>query len=303
MSFAAFGSRLLVSIAVTALMACASPADSGSTDTTSDACAPDCSGKACGPDGCGGSCGTCADGTGCNAAGQCTQPEDASPTDTCTQTCEEAGFECGEACGLPCGVCQGTQVSCVEGHCVCAPVCSLDLCAEPDGCDGTCPPCPSDENCADCVLRLSVSEVDEGTGDQIRGATLTLHYMPPDEAPHPRTADLHFVVEGPVRLLELTPGPSLEDAGKALHRDADTGKPWRELGDGIIQVLVLSTDNTDRMGPGLWLTMRFVFGPEAYDDPLPLVVRVVERAETFAPPDADLVLMSGGYDAPVAVWP
>jgi hypothetical protein len=93
-------------------------------------CTPNCAGKECGDDGCGLSCGQCVQGSPFCVDGVCAD---------CMPDC--VGKLCGDdLCGGTCGICfQGWP--CVEGMCVCAPLCDAVTCEGPDGCGGTCPPC------------------------------------------------------------------------------------------------------------------------------------------------------------------
>lgn len=222
--------------------------------------------------------------------------------DACTDTCESAGWVCGSVCGIACGAC-GAQEACEDGACVCAPSCPKASCGQADSCGGTCPACDTLTNCQDCPLQLTLFDIETGADGVRRGATVALDYLAPEHAPRPRTADLQFVISGPVRLLAVEPGDALVLAGKGLYQDADTGKPWVERDDDVVQVVVLSVANTNRIEPGRLLTIQWLFGPEAFGDPAPVVISVVARSETFAPPDADAYLGVGGYDAPIVLWP
>ncbi len=226
----------------------------------------------------------------------------ATPADVCTQTCESEGWVCGSVCGSACGECPESE-RCEEGECLCAPVCPESACGLSDECGGLCPACDTLANCEDCPLLLTLVDIETGEDGVNRGASIELHYIAGESVPRPRTADLHFIISGPARLLEIVPGDTLTTAGKGLYRDADSGKPWVEREGDLVQVVILSTDSTDRIEPGHVLTLRWLFGPEAFSDPAPVVVRLVKRSETFAPPDADAYLAAGGYDAPVVLWP
>jgi hypothetical protein len=93
-------------------------------------CTPNCAGKECGDDGCGLSCGQCTQETPFCVDGVCAD---------CIPDC--VGKLCGDdLCGGSCGLCvQGGP--CIEGLCICQPLCDEATCGGPDGCAGTCPPC------------------------------------------------------------------------------------------------------------------------------------------------------------------
>ena len=267
-------------------------------------CVPDCAGRECGPDGCGGACGACGDLLACGPLGQCVEPEVDPPG--CTETCGEAGFECGEVCGVSCGTCIDPETACVDGQCLCSPVCAAQLCEQPDGCGQLCGPCARAESCADCVIRLEVIEA-VAVDDQTREVTVALDYAPGPAAALPTTADLRFEVRGPAQLLAVGLAPAVLDANKTLATDPDTGKPFRVLDEDVHQVLLLSATNTTPIAAGRWLLLRFQLGPESAADAAgwtaePAVIRMVQREETFAPPPADTALWAGGYTDPVVVW-
>ena len=259
-------------------------------------CVPDCTQVECGDDGCGGSCGGCASGRVCTEDGICVpNPED------CDETCESLDMVCGEHCGEVCGSCEGEQVVCEHGACVCQPACDVAVCEQDDGCEGVCPPCPSDVSCADCPMVLTEVERELG-GEALVSVTLALDFLPPEGAAEPGMADIRLRATGHGRLDAVALGEALMAADKELYVDAMTGKPFRELADGTIQLLILSTTDTQTIGVGRWLFLKFVFPPS--DDPeWPAVYSLVKREQTLAPPLADQVLWGAELDQPVVVWP
>ena len=266
-------------------------------------CTPACSERACGDDGCGGVCGDCDGGQSCNSNGQCvddTEPEG------CALTCAEAGYECGEHCGELCGDCAGAQEECVDHTCLCVPACDAATCLKPDGCGEACGPCGNAVNCTTCALQLSVVD-QQVTDGLLTEVTLALDYLPAEGQPLPSMADIRLSVSGPVRLKQVGLSEAVMAAGKELYVSPDTGKPFQVMADGVHQLLLFSTGNTNVITPGRWLLLRFAFGPvsaaeAAHWATSPAVIALVSREEILAPPGADSTLWGGGYDGPVVVW-
>ncbi len=301
------------------LMACASgssgapegAADSGaeelsSTDASTDAkpdvdttpaCVPDCADRECGSDGCDGSCGGCASGRVCSDEALCVpDPED------CSETCESLGLECGEHCGEDCGSCDEAQSACVAGVCTCQPECPLTACGADDGCGALCLPCPQDVSCEDCPLKLSVVEHEVSNG-RVVGVTVALDFLPSANAELPGMADLRLTLGGNAKITGVALGEALLAADKELFVNANSGKPYRVLADGSVQLLVLATDNSTRIGSGRWLFLKLANPPSAGGDFAPFSVALVEREQILAPPLADQVLWGAGIGEPVVVWP
>ena len=268
------------------------------------ACVPDCAGRTCGSDGCGGLCGTCAPSLVCGVEGTCAEPD--SPTPGCDQTCAEAGVQCGPHCGEDCGACTAALDACVEGKCVCQPVCSAALCEQPGGCGADCGPCAITQSCSDCVLKLQV--VDQVAKDGVLSeVTLALDFTPPDGSALPTMVDLQLRATGPAELKSLGLAPALTDAKKVLFSDPDTGRPFQKLDDDVYRILVFSTSNTNTIAVGRWLLLKFKIGPKTAAEAAtwalePAVIRILQREETFAPAPADATLWAGGYSDPVVVW-
>jgi hypothetical protein len=239
----------------------------------------------------------CSPGETCLPDGLCAP----APDPTCTPTCDEAGWVCGERCGRACGTCDEGQ-HCAEGACVCTPSCAVETCEQANGCGGQCGPCPSEVGCADCALRLSVVEVERQAGAN-RFVTVALDYAPPDGAPRPGIADLRLKVQGDAELLEVALGAQLLAAHKTLFADPETGRAFRALPDDVVQLLVLSTENTTLIDAGRWLFLRFRVGPAFGDATGPAIISLVPRAEILAPPPADQVLWGADLGVPVVVWP
>lgn len=260
-------------------------------------CVPACEDRECGPDGCGGSCGGCASGRICSADAVCVpDPQD------CDQTCASLGMVCGQHCGEDCGACP-TGEHCVVGACECAPHCPVSACGAEDGCGGVCPACPQDVSCEGCPLMLSVVER-ERVDDQLVSVTLALDFLPPaEDAPLPGMADLRLRVEGEARLAGVALGEALMQADKQLFVDAVSGKPYRRLADGTLQLLALSTKNSARVGAGRWLFLRFVVPTGEGAAPAPFAVALVKREQILAPPEADQLLWGTALDGPVVIWP
>lgn len=276
-------------IAAGLLPACAEE----STDTSAEStCVPECIGRVCGDDGCGGICGSCTAAQECSPEGLCAARA-ADPA--CAETCSDLGYSCGDHCGEACGTC-GAGEACLEGSCVCQPVCPLAGCGADDGCGSKCVRCPSEASCTDCVLKLSLQEI--RVEDGMRFAKVALHYTPAEGVAFPRIADIRVAVEGVATLTGLEIGPPLLDAGKTLHSDPETGRPYAELPDNVLQVLIMSLTNQNVIRGGLWVVYEF-----RLDDDQPASFRLVTREETLAPLEADTQLWGAALGGHVAVWP
>ncbi|MFT7582795.1 MAG: hypothetical protein ACI9MR_004478, partial [Myxococcota bacterium] len=271
---------------------CTESADS----TETPPCTPACDARLCGDDGCGASCGSCDGVDICSADGQCNAGDS-----SCDKSCADLGLTCGTHCGQSCGDC-GVDETCTDGACVCAADCVGKTCGDDDGCGGSCTPCETDENCDSCALRLHVVER-QVTDGVLRSVTIALDFQPPADTPLPGVADIRFRIDGPATLERVGTGQALIDAAKTPHADPVTGKPYRELADGAYQVLVLSTANANDIGTGRWLIFRLLMGRDGQAARLPVSISLLDREAILAPPGADQVLWSGGYSAPVVIWP
>lgn len=269
-------------------------------DTSAPTCTPECGTRTCGSDGCGAVCGVCEADATCSAAGACVH----GAPDDCTKSCTELGFTCGDHCGNSCGTCTGAQESCVDNKCACQPSCSVETCEQADGCDGKCPACPRDVSCTDCPLALSVvdREIVEG---RVRSVTVALDFAPKMATALPGMADLRLRVEGNAELVEVAIGESLITSEKGFYMDPETGRAYRELPDGTLQLLVMSTNNTRDIPAGRWLFLKFRFAPSfgAETSVTPLVLALVEREEIFAPAAADAALWGSHFGASLVIWP
>lgn len=146
-------------------------------------------------------------------------------------------------------------------------------------------------------MRLSVVE----RAGQI--VTLALDYAPPDSAPRPSIADLRIAVGGEAELLEVAAGEALLTAEKDLFTDPESGRPFRTLPDGLVQLLIISTQNTRPIEAGRWLFLRFRVGPAFGEASGPGIFSLVPRQQIFAPLPADEVLWGSDLGQPVVVWP
>jgi hypothetical protein len=191
---------------------------------------------------------------------------------------------------------------------VCLPKCSAATCGLDDGCGGTCPSCNTATTCTDCPLKLEVvdKKLTVGSNPRVETVTVALDFQPPVGSPLPAMADLRFRVKGPAELVEVALGESLLAAEKGFYTDAETGRPYRTLADGNLQMLVISTANTKTISGGRWLFLTFRLVPPPAGTTLgelPLEVSLVERSEILAPAQADAVLWGSTYGAPIVVWP
>ena len=295
-------------------------------DLVSIDCAPTCAERDCGTDGCGGTCGTCAPDETCSVGGGCTaaagsgaapggslpgagngagsegdnvaEPE---PPD-CSQGCADLGWQCGEHCGEDCGTCSGPQEGCVDGSCVCQPACAGKSCVDPDGCGGTCGPCPRDVSCTDCALRLSVVEREESDG-LLRSVTLAVDYEPEPGTPMPAIVALRLKIDGPARLDRVGLGEVALEAGKKLVVDPRSGRPYRVHDDGVVELMVLSPGSTRRIEAGRWIFLKLTISGDGAAASGPVLVRLLPTGEVFAPPAADEALFGVELDSPVVIRP
>jgi hypothetical protein len=241
-------------------------------------------------------CGGCASGEVCSEAGACV------PADSeCAKTCEEAGLQCGDHCGVDCGSCEAGSL-CDAGQCSCQPSCVGASCGEPNGCGGSCEPCPVDQNCTDCLLRIHVVDR-QFTDGRLSDVTVAVDYNPPAEAILPGIADLRLRIEGPATVARVGLAQRLVDRGKNLRVDGLTGRAWSTTSDGAVQLLVLSPNAGGTIDAGRLAVVRLTVGTPQVPAQMPVIISIVERTQTFAPKTADQVLWSGGYGTPISVWP
>ena len=229
------------------------------------------------------------------------EPDPAACVPDCT-----AGPCADDGCGATCGPCDAAAED------ACLPTCSPQTCALDDGCGGTCGPCASAQSCASCVLRLSaVDELPLAAG--VSEVTLALDYAPPAGVSLPALADLRLLVTGPAHVEAVGLGPAATAADKELFTDPKTGRPFRLLpapegaAGQVVQVLVFSPTSMVPMDGGRVLALKVRVGDASPSDPppgsVPATFQIVEREQTFAPPEADTILWGGGYGAPVVIWP
>ncbi len=241
-------------------------------------------------------CGACADGEVCGADGKC------APFDpTCLDTCDSLGAACGDVCGQTCGACiEGAM--CREGACVCQPTCLEKTCGAPDGCGGTCDPCPADENCPDCILRAHVIKrtYDGGRLDRV---TIAVDYNPAEGAELPGIADLRFDLSGPAKVVRTGIAKRLHERGKTLHRDGLTGEAWTMLGEEKLQLLLLSQTGKEKLDAGRLALVELQVGSEEEPALVPVVISLIEREQIFAPKAADEALWTSSIGDPISVWP
>lgn len=240
-------------------------------------------------------CGACPDGEVCDSEGLC------APFVTCTDTCDSLGAVCGEVCGEVCGACVPGAV-CRDGFCQCQATCLQKTCGATDGCGGLCEPCPSDESCSDCILRVHVLSrtYDEGRLDTV---TIAVDYNPPEGAELPGIADLRFDLTGPAKVLRAGIAKRLLDRGKTLHRDALTGEAWTQLGEERLQLLLLSKSGKETLDAGRLAVLRLQIGSAEEPALVPVVLSLVEREQIFAPQAADEALWGGSLGSPISIWP
>ena len=156
-------------------------------------------------------------------------------------------------------------------------------------------------NCYFCALQLTVSEVEGDTN--LAYATLVLDFAPPENAPLPTMADLRLEVSEEAQLLSVTPGAVIAEAEKQLSVDASTGESYFQPAPGVLQFVIMSSANSNTIGPGRWLELRFRLGGAFTPAQMPLVFVLQDREQTFAPPLADAALWGDTLDTPLSIWP
>lgn len=154
--------------------------------------------------------------------------------------------------------------------------------------------CRAALSCTDCPLSLRVVGRTVASG-RIVGLRLSVDFAP-GEMPLPRLLDLRLRASRPVQLDRVERGPALESSGKELVLDDATGRPWTERRDGTFQFLALQAANTESIGAGRVLELRF-----SLNEPGPVEFWLQRREQTFAPPESDAALQASGYDAALVV--
>jgi hypothetical protein len=226
-------------------------------------CTPVCDKSRCGANNCGGSC-ACGAGEACDASFACV------PEAACRDTCETAGAECGTICGHSCGACEEPS-GCIEGRCV------------------------ETESCAECPLVLTLKEIalEDGALERV---VIAVHYNPRAGDPRARMMELFIGTSPPMVLRSLEEGPALDEAGKSLATNGDTGNPWTELARGEYRLVALSAGNTSDFAVGVMMTLTFT-------TPASLLGTAVSfsilRKSQLAPESADMLLQLSPYDTPV----
>lgn len=135
----------------------------------------------------------------------------------------------------------------------------------------------------------------------LHSVVLALDFNIGESPAMPTLADLRLRVTGPALLEQVGLGEAALAAEKTLTRSPSTGRPYQDLGDDVLQFLLMSSGNTNAIGSGRWLFFKFIIGDTAREGPVQ--VAVVKREQTFAPPAADSLLWSQDYDTPVVIWP
>ncbi|MFT5434061.1 MAG: hypothetical protein ACI9OJ_004774 [Myxococcota bacterium] len=183
----------------------------------------------------------------------------------------------------------------------CLPSCSIDRCAELDGCGNSCPPCPNLANCESCALRLEATTVDAA----LQTATLTLSYEPEADGPTAELADLRFRLTGPATLLTADVAPAVTDSGKEIPKDRQTGEVFTVLPDGTVRILFLSTAELSPIPSGLWLTLTLRLGLpfESWDTPVTVALTRHQNDPILTPPPAEQLTQHPETTAPLALWP
>lgn len=255
------------------------PGRSGNTVAQAQ-CSPSCATNTCGDDGCGGTC-ACDSDYACNAARECVG------TTTCTDTCESTGFTCGEVCGELCGsdgACADTGDVCAWNQCYTPPVAS---------------------SCEGCSLQLKVLAYSLDTDTDTLSATLAIDYTPAASEPNPRVLDVRLYANAPFVASAVRPGDALQNAGKELYTNPQTGNPWKNRGDGSKQMLVVSFTNTNRIQAGRILELDLSLDASQFDSSMApyyyLPLKLLKREQTFAPLEADNAIQSTEFDTPVVV--
>ena len=104
-----------------------------------------------------------------------------------------------------------------------------------------------------------------------------LHYARDPARPGPRMMELHLRVTGDLAYLHAERLAAAEAAGKDL-----TVQP---RDDGTLRVLLFTTTNVNRLGPGPLARLWFARGAGT--------VTLLEQSPIFAPPEADLGVTLG----------
>lgn len=149
-------------------------------------------------------------------------------------------------------------------------------------------------------MRLSVLEQDTADG-RLQSVTVGLEFRPGESDALPTMADIHLRVNGPTMLTRVGLGEAALEAEKELVADPRTGLPYQTLGDEVHRFVLMSTQNTSRLGAGRWLLFEFLVGDTETEGPIQ--IGLVEREQTLAPTRADALLWNAGIDAPIVIWP
>ncbi len=207
----------------------------------------------------------------------------------------------GEAGGDAVGPADAAPAQDADGAVACTASCPLAACGVDDGCGGMCPPCPSDESCPECPLRVHVVERDDPF------LFVAVDFAPAEGVALPTLADLRLRVEGDATLLDLEVGEAVLAADKAPFPDPQTGEPYQlydlEEGAQMVRVTLGSVSSTTTMGAGRWLTWRFRLGGAFTPLEAPVVMGLSTDEPLLAPPAAEQQLWGSGVDGLVALWP
>ena len=138
-----------------------------------------------------------------------------------------------------------------------------------------------------------------------RSVLLALAYRTPagSTAERPLLADVRLRIEGPGRLDGVGVSPMVLEAGKELRTDAATGRPYSELDDGTLQVLVWSPSTLRALSDGDWLFFEVALAPGTDVPSAPTQVSLVARAGILAPSSADQTLWGSALAEPLVLWP
>ena len=181
------------------------------------------------------------------------------------------------------------------------PACSAATCGQPDGCGGTCGACPTETPCPDCRLTLHAQEKSFGKSGALRSVIFAVQWQP-GSAPAPVLADVRVRLQGPATITRVGVGTAILDAGKELRPDGVTGAPFRDLGDGICQILVYSPGRHDPIGAGDWLYLDVAVDPGRAPLTSPIVASLVAREDILAPRAADESLWGSAISTPLVLW-